>query len=64
MRPDGVVIVSPERKFAVGIVECIEHLLLQQLVAQAAVERLDKGILMRLSWINVVPRDSALLGPT
>jgi len=35
---DVVVVVSPERQFAPCIVQAVEHLLIQKLIAQAAVE--------------------------
>lgn len=63
MRPDGVVIVAPERQLPAGVVQGIEDLLVQKLVAQAAVERLDEGVLLWLAWIDVVPRDGVLIGP-
>jgi len=33
-----VVVVSPEGQFSAGILQAVEHLLVQQFVAQAAVE--------------------------
>ena len=41
MRPDVVVVVSPERQLAPGILQAVEHLLVQELVAQAAVDGED-----------------------
>lgn len=63
MRPDGVVIVAPERQLATGVVQGIEDLLVQKLVTQAAVEALDEGVLLGLAWIDVVPGDGVLVGP-
>ena len=37
-QPDIVVVVTPEHQLAPGIVQTIEHLLVQELVAQASVE--------------------------
>ena len=48
MRSDGVVIVAPERQLPAGVVQGIEDLLVQKLVAQAAVEALDEGVLLGL----------------
>ena len=44
MRPDGVVVVAPEGDLAAGVVQGVEDLLVQQLVAQAAVEAFDEGV--------------------
>lgn len=38
VRPDGVVIVAPERQLAPGVVQSVEYLLVQELVAQVAIE--------------------------
>ena len=63
MRPDGVVIVTPERQLASGTGQAVEDFLVQQLVAQAAVERLDKRILLRLARVDVMPLNTMLLCP-
>ena len=44
--------------------ECIEHFFIQALVAQLAVEALDKAVLLRLSWCDVVPANARLLAPS
>lgn len=43
--------------------ERAEQGLVQQIVAQAAVEALDKGVLLRLAGSDVVPIDPAFLRP-
>lgn len=63
MRSDVIVIVSPERQFAAGIIEGVEDLLIQQLVSQAAVEALDEAILLRLAGIDVMPINVVIAGP-
>ena len=52
---DVVVIVSPEGQLPAGIVEAVENLLVQQIVAQAAIEWLDEGILLGLPRIELMP---------
>ena len=42
--PDGIVVISPERQLPSGIVQSVKYLLIQQLVAQAAVEAFDEGM--------------------
>ena len=63
MRPDSVVIVSPKRQLPAGVGQGIEYLLVQQFVAQAAVERLDEGVLLRLARVDVMPGHPVLVGP-
>ncbi len=55
VRADGVVIVAPERQLPAGVVQAVEDLLVQELVAQAAIEAFDEGILLRLAGVDVVP---------
>ena len=62
MRPDGVVVEPPFGQRRPGMGERGEQGLVQQFVAQAAVEALDKSILLRLAWGEVVP-NTALLRP-
>ncbi len=57
MRPDGVVVVFPDRQRLAGMGERGEQGLVQQFVAEAAVEALDEGILLRLARRDVVPFD-------
>ena len=47
--PDGIVVEPPCGQRRPGMSERAEQSLVQQLVAQAAVETLDKGILLRLA---------------
>lgn len=63
MRPDIVVIVSPKGQLAPCIVQAVEHSLVQELVAQAAVEAFDDGILLRLSRVDVMPLDIVVVCP-
>ena len=63
VRPDGVVVVAPQDDLAARVVQGVEDLLVQQLIAQAAVEAFDERVLLGLAGINVVPGDVVLLGP-
>ena len=60
MRPDVVVIVAAERQHSAGISQGFEDLLIEAFVPQAAVERLDVAILLRLSGVDVVPLDAVV----
>jgi len=61
MRPDGAVVVLPSSEGRAGMGERDEQRLVQKLVAQAAVERLDEGVLLRLAGRDVVPDDRSWL---
>ena len=50
MRPDGVVIVLPDRQGRAHVDERGEDGLVEQLVTQASVEAFDEGILLRFAW--------------
>ena len=78
MRPDVVVVVAPQRQRSAGIGQAVEDLLIEALVAQAAVEAFDVAVLLRmrrirkqsgglfsrrLARIDVVPFDAVLVGP-
>lgn len=63
MRPDGVVVVAPKGDLAASIVQGVEDFLVQQFIAQAAVEAFDEGTLLPLAGVDVVPGDVVLLGP-
>ena len=52
MRPDVVVVVAPQRQRSAGIGQAVEDRLIQALVAQAAVERLDVAVLLRMRRIR------------
>jgi len=60
VRPDGVVIVLPDRQSLADMGERSEERLVQQLVAQPAVEALDEGILLWLARRDVMPFDPCL----
>ena len=49
MRADGVVVVTPVGELPPSTAEARKDLLVQQLVAKAAVEALDEGIRRRLA---------------
>ena len=55
MRPDVVVVVSPDRQLSAGIGQAVEYLLIEAFVAQAAVEALDEAILLRLFLNSSAP---------
>src|SRR5580704_5132987 len=63
MGTHGVVVALPclERTACLG--ERGEQRLVQELVAQAAVEALDEGVLDGLAWSDVMPVDAGLAGP-
>ena len=63
MGPDRIVVVAPPGELAPCIGQAGEHLLVQQLIAQFAVEALDEGILCRLARRDVVPIDTRCVLP-
>ena len=63
MRPDVVVVVSPDGQLALGIGQAVEYLFVVAFVAQAAVEALDECVLLRFAWIDVVPLDHVVVCP-
>ena len=63
MRPDIVVMISPQGQFPAPFLQRVEYLFIQQLIAQTAVKAFDKGVLLWLSRIDIVPWDGALVGP-
>ena len=63
MRSDVIVIVSPESQLAASIIQGVEDLLVEQLVAQAAVEAFDEAVLLRLTRINVMPSNIVIASP-
>ena len=63
MRPDRVVIIAPKRQLPAGVVQSIEDLLVQEFVAQAAIEALDESILLGLARVDVMPGHPVLVGP-
>ena len=48
VRPNGVVIILPDRESLADMVERAEQCLVEQFVTQSPVEALDEGILLRL----------------
>ena len=63
MLSDVVVIVSPESQLPPRIIQTVEDLLVEQLVAQAAVEAFDEGILLRFARIDIIPINIVIAGP-
>ena len=63
MRSDVVVVVLPRRQSCAGVGERGEQRLVEQFVAQPAVETLDEGVLGRLAGRDVVPFDALVLLP-
>jgi hypothetical protein len=63
MRPDGFVVVSPESQRSTGVCQAVEDLLVQALLAQAAVEAFNESVLLRLSGIDVMSLDTVFLRP-
>jgi hypothetical protein len=61
VRSNGIVVEPPFGQRRPGMDHRAEKGLVQELVAQAAVETLDEGILLRLTWDDVVPLDAVLL---
>ena len=63
MRSDVVVIVPPEGQLSPRIFQAVEHLLVQQLVPKASVERFDEGVLLGLARVDVVPVHAVFVRP-
>jgi len=59
--PNRVVVDAPDSKHLSDVTQRGEQRLIQKLVAEPAVEALDKGILLRLTGSDLVPFDAALL---
>ncbi len=60
MGSDVFVVVSPERQLAAGVIQAVEHLLVEQFITQAAVECSDEGILLELSQTRSISGRNAL----
>ena len=60
--PDRVIVVAPQCQLAPRIIQAVEDLLVQQVVPEAAVEALDKGVLLRLARIDVAPWHLVFVG--
>ena len=63
MGPHMVVVAPPVFQRQTGLHQRREQGLVQELVAQAAVEAFDEGVLHGLARCNVVPPDLGLVGP-
>lgn len=63
MRPDIVIVVSPERQLTAGVIEAVEQFFVQQLVPQAAVEALYEGVLLGFARVDVMSIDVIITGP-
>lgn len=58
-----VVIVAPDGQFPAGVGQAVEQFLVEQLIAQRAVEALDEPVLLGPTGIDVVPLDPILACP-
>ena len=63
MRPLGLVVEAPAFEDGTGLRQRAEQGLVQQLIAQSAVEAFDKGILHRLTRDDVMPADPLAVSP-
>src|SRR5215204_541800 len=63
MWPLLVVITPPSLQYGTGVRQRFEQRLIQQLVAQPAVEALDETVLLRLAGRDVVPADAGRIRP-
>ena len=62
MRPDVIVVVSPEGQCEAGIGKAVEYFLVEALITQAAVDVFNVAVLLRLARVDVVPFDAVLVG--
>jgi hypothetical protein len=58
-----VVVPPPGLEHGAGVRQGAEQGLVDEFVAQAAVEALDEAVLLRLARRDVMPADLALVGP-
>ena len=63
MRHDVVVNVTPDSQLASGICEVVQQRLVEQLVAQRPVERLNRRIALRLARVDIVSFDQGRARP-
>lgn len=63
MGPDFVVTVAPDGQLPAGIGQAVEQFLVEQFIAQRAVEGLDEPILPALARVDVMPLDLVLASP-
>ena len=61
VRPGRVVIDPPGLDDRPGIARCVEQILVQALVSEAAIKALHEGVLRRLAGRDVMPFDLCLL---
>jgi len=52
-----VVIIAPDGQLPAGLGQAVEQLLVEELIAQRAVEALDEAVLLGLAGIDVMPFD-------
>jgi len=52
VRSDRIAVIAPEGQLAPCVVQAVENLLIEQLVAKAAVKRLDERVLLRFAGID------------
>ncbi len=52
-----VVIVTPDGQLPAGVSQAVEQFLIEEFIAQRAVEALDEPVLLGLARIDVVPLD-------
>jgi len=63
MRPFFVVVTPPRFQHGTRVGQRAEQRLVEQLIAQPAVEALDEAVLLRLAGRDVVPADTGLVRP-
>lgn len=56
-----VVVVPPAREHLAGVGKAVEHLLIEALVTELAVEALDEAVLLGLARRDVMPGDAGLV---
>ncbi len=63
MRPDIIVIISPDRQPTPGVSEACEDGLVEEFIAQATIERLDESVLGWLAGRDVMPVNAVSVLP-
>src|SRR5665213_3417984 len=63
VRPASVVVLAPGLDRPASFGERLEDMLVEALVAEAAVEAFDEGVLRRLPWLDVVQAYSMRSSP-
>ncbi|OQW52064.1 MAG: hypothetical protein A4S15_09590 [Candidatus Raskinella chloraquaticus] len=64
MRARAIIVRPPDRQGNAGLHQRGEQRLVQELIAQPAIEALDEPVLHRLSGRDVMPFDPGLIRPT